>query len=525
MAEKTKIAKPHTSRRETFNQIVLMLIVAFTLRVFVVEAFVIPTGSMAPTLKGAHSRFACDNCGYGYDVNFSPERSSPTEINIPRRSVNQTAVYCPNCGYRAPDADAERPLIYYGDRILVLKYAYLLQNPKRWDVVVFKTPASPEIHHYGQAYIKRLVGTPGERIMILDGDIYAAGASDPSPADWHIQRKPDVVQDALWRIVHDIDYAPLGLTPANRIAYEKYGVESYLPWKTADSNWLYTRDATGARAFHYRDLEGAGTLRFDRSIGREKAPLSDFLAYDQLPGQGKTNPVSDVKLSLFYLRGGGSGPLELKLSKRNDLFIAQISPDAVSLFRARMDAPDERTLISRRPYVFGDRPVKIDFMNLDYCVRLLVEGSEIIATTPQEYSPDLSALQTEVMMPPYPTISVTAEKQVCEITHLSLWRDVFYTSRNRYGQPLPRGGWENPVQLGPDEYFTLGDNSPLSEDGRFWQAPVDLPAEDIHAQAGVVPGRFMLGKAMLVYWPAGFRLYYPSAPDLIPNFGEMRFIH
>jgi hypothetical protein len=34
----------------------------------------------------------------------------------------------------------------------------------------------------------------------------------------------------------------------------------------------------------------------------------------------------------------------------------------------------------------------------------------------------------------------------------------------------------------------------------------------------------MLGKAFFVYWPAGYRPW-PSAPGIIPNFGDMRFIH
>jgi len=39
-----------------------------------------------------------------------------------------------------------------------------------------------------------------------------------------------------------------------------------------------------------------------------------------------------------------------------------------------------------------------------------------------------------------------------------------------------------------------------------------------------VPERFMLGKAFFVYWPAGYRLS-PTSPGIVPNFGDMRFIH
>src|SRR5690606_37471686 len=129
-----------------------------------------------------HARFVCENCGYRFDVNYSPDRPSATDINIPRRwtTVNQKRVYCPNCNFAVPDQQSERPLVFYGDRILVLKYSYLLREPRRWDVVVFKPPASPEIHHYNQAYIKRLIGTPGEQVMIVDGDIYVATVDNPT---------------------------------------------------------------------------------------------------------------------------------------------------------------------------------------------------------------------------------------------------------------------------------------------------------------------------------------------------------
>ena len=62
-------------------------------------------------------------------------------------------------------------------------------------------------------------------------------------------------------------------------------------------------------------------------------------------------------------------------------------------------------------------------------------------------------------------------------------------------------------------------------DGRFWDAPVELEHEgNLHVEQGRVPGRFMLGKAFFVYWPAGYRPLTNQAPAVVPNFGEMRFI-
>ena len=68
-----------------------------------------------------------------------------------------------------------------------------------------------------------------------------------------------------------------------------------------------------------------------------------------------------------------------------------------------------------------------------------------------------------------------------------------------------------------------GDNSPSSYDARYWRHPVHLPGEDLDVKSGRVPGRFLLGRAFFVYWPAGFRPA-PVLPGIVPNFGDMRFI-
>ena len=49
--------------KETVESILVAFILAFIFRAFIVEAFVIPTGSMAPTLMGAHMQFTCSHCG------------------------------------------------------------------------------------------------------------------------------------------------------------------------------------------------------------------------------------------------------------------------------------------------------------------------------------------------------------------------------------------------------------------------------------------------------------------------------
>ena len=77
------------------------------------------------------------------------------------------------------------PNLLIGDRLFVSKYTYgysrhsfpfspkifagrILEDPaKRGDVIVFKTPADNRTD-----YIKRLIGLPGDKVQIVNKDLY-----------------------------------------------------------------------------------------------------------------------------------------------------------------------------------------------------------------------------------------------------------------------------------------------------------------------------------------------------------------
>jgi hypothetical protein len=69
--EKSSSGRPPQKKKDraaeianTFEWLITAFILAFVFRAFVMEAFRIPTGSMADTLKGAHFRLGCPQCGY-----------------------------------------------------------------------------------------------------------------------------------------------------------------------------------------------------------------------------------------------------------------------------------------------------------------------------------------------------------------------------------------------------------------------------------------------------------------------------
>lgn len=148
--------------RETVESVAVAVVLAFLFRSFVAEAFVIPTGSMAPTLQGQHVDVECPECSIQYRANASGEARDGSYVV---RSV------CPNCRFHLKlDRDKKRnQRSFTGDRILVSKFAYELGDPERWDVIVFKFPGNAK-----QNYIKRLIGLPNELIRIRHGDIHVA---------------------------------------------------------------------------------------------------------------------------------------------------------------------------------------------------------------------------------------------------------------------------------------------------------------------------------------------------------------
>ena len=62
------------------------------------------------------------------------------------------------------------PNFYDREYVLTNIIALHFENPKLGDVVVFKSPVDPE-----KDFIKRVIGTPGDTILIKNGEIYING--------------------------------------------------------------------------------------------------------------------------------------------------------------------------------------------------------------------------------------------------------------------------------------------------------------------------------------------------------------
>ena len=155
--------------RSAIDLAIGFVIAVILLRTFILEGYLISTGSMAPGLLGFHRRIACPSCRYdfafGVAFDDSVDENSPviTEPDGSRRYAT-----CPNCGQI--NIDVSGVPNSHGDQLLVQKHVYDFRQPRRWEVVVFRNPASP-----GEAYVKRVAGLPGDRIQIINGDVFING--------------------------------------------------------------------------------------------------------------------------------------------------------------------------------------------------------------------------------------------------------------------------------------------------------------------------------------------------------------
>ncbi len=74
-----------SSWRPTAEALVALVIGLLVVRAFVVEPYIVPTGSMAPTLLGLHRELICPHCGFAFALGLDEHGGSGRPV-------------CPNCG-------------------------------------------------------------------------------------------------------------------------------------------------------------------------------------------------------------------------------------------------------------------------------------------------------------------------------------------------------------------------------------------------------------------------------------------
>ncbi|PSB04653.1 signal peptidase I [Merismopedia glauca] len=67
------------------------------------------------------------------------------------------------------------PTLQINDRLIVDKVSYHLKNPERQDIVVFDPTEELQKQNYHDAFIKRVIGVPGDKVEVRGGKVYING--------------------------------------------------------------------------------------------------------------------------------------------------------------------------------------------------------------------------------------------------------------------------------------------------------------------------------------------------------------
>jgi signal peptidase I len=146
------------------SSMILVILLALS-RSLLIEAFASPSSPMAPTIRGEHVQDLCPTCG---EPCFGPADILETNSHDP----HGREMICENF-HIEPHEELNGP-VQSADHFVIAKYL----EPNRWDIVVFRPPFDPE-----QLWVMRLVGLPGEVIVIEDGMVTADGEKLSPPRD------------------------------------------------------------------------------------------------------------------------------------------------------------------------------------------------------------------------------------------------------------------------------------------------------------------------------------------------------
>ena len=474
----SKTPRGLTPVRQIIEFVICLVLTVLLFRTWHIENFVVPSGSMAPTLLGVHRSVICRDCDFEFTCGSGEVDGAP---------LQESRAVCPNCGSLETPLGALSDVP--GDRLLVSKQAFRTRPPRRWEVAVFRRP---DVNN--KVFVKRIAGLPGESIQIRGGDVFVAG---------EIQRKSLDEQRAVAVIVHDDQFVPDSLAAS---ADRWHGDESSTLWRREANHYFHPAESTdGAAGVAGAAIDWLTYRHWKRQPsplgGVSEASIEDDCGYNQTRPVEEPAEVVDLMLSC-QVRAFGRGDLLLFATDGREQFVVKIDPYGHQITLEH----NGRLVVSQvhdedASGALFTRTTLVELSLFDRQVLLALDGE-------LAFEPYRIAASELPRTPTSRPLAIGSRGLGVELTELKLLRDIYYTPpRGIYS----RWALDQPYQLADDEYLMLGDNSPLSEDSRFWP---ESPA---------IPASLLVGKPLLVHLPSR-RIDLGWGAFNVPDFGAMRYI-
>ncbi len=511
--------------RYVVESLACLALAVMLVRALAVEGYIISTGSMAPFLLGYHKQVVCPECQFSFAVGVPIEDDPSTH----------GSVTCPNCG-QGP-IDLEKVPRNEGDQLLVQKLSYLFRRPWRWEIVVFQNPSRPT-----QAYVKRVIGLPGEEVQVLAGDVWINGElvhknlaeqrSTRIPIDSHAHRRRgrDDLRwqaDDGWKMTSSGFELAANLSPAHSAGDGRDEGASSAAGRGFDPLTLaFTPDAgergpdgvAGERgpgrdaSFAWVTYCGVAPKRVEAQPSKSVAqawPADDY-AYNGLVERSTRYLVRDVMAAMQIELQHGRGEFSLVMSDGRQTFEVRLAAGdrELRLFVDGHDQPDETAKLSGPLW---QNPMLVEMSLFDRQLLFALGGQTIFTRQLNVFTgEDLNGRRASEAAGSNggSPVRFGARDLHVNIRELTLYRDVYYTRGDG------RHGVGQPHKLGLDEYFFLGDNSPLSLDSRSWTD-------------AVVRDHMLIGKPFLVHLPSRPGRIKVGSAELhirVPDWSRIRYI-
>lgn len=324
-------------------------------------------------------------------------------------------VTCWNCGTQQSVAGDVQ--VIPGDEVQIAPAA---QRYPRYAVVAFRIPGSEE-----QLGIKRVLGLPGEHVAIEGGEVLIDGQPIPQDDDtpWlgPLVHRAHATTDGRWQFEPDTGWSVEGETFVYR---PQQRLDALIHWVTYHHQVSHDTPARTAGVIVDNDA-------YNPSLSRA------------------LNEVCDLRLQLsvkferdFMLQihdGWRAWTLSFDLQAKS----VGVWAKGNGLADYRFDSP-------------AKEPIALDVSIRDGYVRLMMNERRIVHRDIEPGVAPRAATST-------PVAFGALRGNVTVFGPIVLSRDVYYL--DPVGLPQP---WEPAQPLGPDEYFLLGDNVPVSTDSRHF---------------------------------------------------------